>query len=161
MTLPASSIREMTEADLDAASKLAEELVQLHHAWDRTRFFTSPDIAKGYRWWFSSQLGKEGVLLLVAEVEGAIAGYLYGTMEERDWAKLLDAHGAIHDIHVSAAHRRQGTAQALMNEARVRFQAQGAKQLVLYSASENVQGQTLFKKLGFRPTMVEMTMDLP
>ncbi len=154
-------IRDMTEADLDAASKLAEELVNLHHGWDRTRFFTTPDVASGYRWWFQKQLGEEGVLLLVAEVDGAIAGYLYGTLEERDWAKLLDPHGAVHDIHVSAAFRRRGVAQALMNAARTRFQAMGAKQMVLYSASANVEGQTLFKKLGFRPTMVEMTLDLP
>jgi ribosomal protein S18 acetylase RimI-like enzyme len=154
-------IRDMTEADLDASSKLAEALVLLHHSWDRTRFFTQPDIAKGYRWWFNSQLGKEGVLLLVAEVDGAIAGYVYGTLEERDWAKLLDAHGAVHDVHVAEAHRRQGVAQALMTEAAKRFASMGAKQVVLYSASANVQGQTLFKKLGFRPTMVEMTMDLP
>jgi hypothetical protein len=30
----------------------------------------------------------------------------------------------------------------------------------LYSAASNVEGQTLFKKLGYRPTMVEMTLDL-
>ena len=48
----------------------------------------------------------------------------------------------------------------LMNEARVRLQQKGAKQLVLYSASANAQGQALFRALGYRPTMVEMTMDL-
>jgi ribosomal protein S18 acetylase RimI-like enzyme len=153
-------IRDMTPGDLDAVSLLAEQLVLLHHSWDTTRFFTTPDVAKGYRRYFQSQLGVEGVLLLTAEVEGAIAGYLFGTLEERDWAKLLDAHGAIHDVFVAGSHRRQGVAQALMGAAKERFGKWGAKQVVLYSASSNTQGQALFRQLGFRPTMVEMTLDL-
>jgi ribosomal protein S18 acetylase RimI-like enzyme len=154
-------IRDMTAADLDAVSLLAEQLVVLHHSWDTTRFFTTPDVAKGYRRYFQSQLTEEGVLLLTAEVDGAVGGYLFGTLESRDWAKLLDAHGAIHDVYVASSHRRLGVAQALMNEAKVRFQKLGAKQVVLYSASANLEGQSLFKRLGYRPTMVEMTLDLP
>ena len=154
-------IRDMTPADLDAVSLLAEQLVLLHHGWDTTRFFTTPDVAKGYRRYFQSQLGEEGVLLLTAEVDTEIAGYLFGTLESRDWAKLLDAHGAVHDLFVGAAHRRHGVAQALMAEAKARFGRLGAKQVVLYSASSNSEGQALFKRLGYRPTMVEMTLDLP
>ena len=154
-------IRDMTEGDLDAVSLLAEQLVLLHHSWDTTRFFTTPDVAKGYRRYFASQLGEESVLLLTAEVDGAVAGYLFGTVEPRDWAKLLDAHGAVHDIFVASTHRRLGVAQALMTEAKARFATLGARQVVLYSAASNVEGQTLFKRLGYRPTMVEMTLDLP
>lgn len=154
-------IRDMTAGDLDAVSLLAEQLVLLHHSWDTTRFFTTPDVAKGYRRYFQSQLTEEGVLLLTAEVDGVIGGYLFGTLESRDWAKLLDAHGAIHDVYVASSHRRLGVAQALMNEAKTRFQKLGAKQVVLYSASANVEGQSLFKRLGYRPTMVELTLDLP
>ncbi len=153
-------IRDMTAGDLDAVSRLAEQLVLLHHAWDRTRFFTTPDIARGYHRYFGSQLQEKGVLLLTAEVDGAVAGYLFGTLESRDWAKLLDAHGAVHDIFVDADQRKQGVAQALMAEAKVRFARLGAKQVVLYSAASNVEGQALFRQLGYRPTMVELTLDL-
>ena len=153
-------IRDMTAGDLDAVSLLAEQLVLLHHSWDTTRFFTTPDIARGYHRYFSSQLEEKEVLLLTAEVDGVVAGYLFGTLESRDWAKLLDAHGAVHDIFVSADQRKKGVAQALMAEARVRFARLGAKQMVLYSAASNVEGQALFRRIGYRPTMVEMTLDL-
>lgn len=153
-------IRDMTQADLDAASLLAEQLVQLHHGWDRTRFFITADVAKGYRWWFEKNLGDREVLLLVAELEGQVAGYLYGSLEDRDWAKLLDAHGAIHDVFVAPPFRKRGIARALMDAARDRFHALGARQLVLYSAAANQEGQALFRSLGYRPTMVEMTLDL-
>ena len=153
-------IRDMKAGDLDAVSLLAEQLVLLHHSWDTTRFFTTPDIAKGYHRYFASQLREKSTVLLTAEVEGVVAGYLFGTLESRDWAKLLDAHGAVHDIFVATTHRRRGVAQALMAEAKARFAKLGAKQVVLYSAASNLEGQTLFKRLGYRPTMVEMTLDL-
>lgn len=153
-------IRTMTEADLEATSQLAARLVELHHSWDTTRFFTTPDVARGYLKFFHTQVGQPGVLLLVAEVEGAVVGYLYGTREGRDWAKLLDPHGAIHDVFVAPEARRRGVARALLQEAAARFRAEGLGQVVLYSASSNVEGQALFKQLGYRPTMVEMTLDL-
>lgn len=153
-------IRDMTSGDLPEVSRFAEQLVLLHHSWDTTRFFTTPDIARGYHHYFQSQLGERSVLLLTAEVDGALAGYLFGTLEPRDWAKLLDAHGAVHDVFVSAEYRRRGVALALMNEARLRFERLGAKQVVLYSATSNTEGQAAFRKLGYRPTMVEMTLDL-
>jgi ribosomal protein S18 acetylase RimI-like enzyme len=153
-------IRDMTLADLQPVSLLAEQLVLLHHSWDTTRFFTTPDIARGYHRYFESQLNEKGVLLLTAEVDGVVAGYLYGTLESRDWAKLLDAHGAVHDIFVSTEHRKHGVAQALMTEAKARFAKLGAKQVVLYSAASNTEGQALFKRLGYRPTMIELTLDL-
>lgn len=153
-------IRDMTTADLGAVSLLAEQLVLLHHHWDSTRFFTTPDVAQGYHRFFQSQLGAEGLVLLTAEVGGEVAGYLYGTAEGRDWTKLLHPHGAVHDLFVAEKFRGHGVAQALMKEASVRFHRLGAKQLVLYSASTNVEGQALFRKLGYRATMVEMTLDL-
>lgn len=153
-------VRDMKGADLEVVGALAERLVLLHHEWDTTRFFTTPDIANGYRRYFRSLLKDENTLLLVAERNGEVAGYLYGSMEGRDWAKLLDVHGAIHDVLVADAHRWHGVAKALMAEAKARFTAKGAKKLVLYSAQSNVEGQTLFRSIGFRPTMVEFTMDL-
>ena len=157
---PETTIRTMTEADLEPASRLAAQLVALHHRWDAARFFTTPDVEGGYQRFFRSQLGQPGVLLLVAEREGAVVGYLYGSREGRDWARLLDPHGAIHDLFVDPGARHRGVARALLDEAAAHFRREGLLQVVLSSASSNVEGQALFRKLGYRPTMVEMTLDL-
>jgi ribosomal protein S18 acetylase RimI-like enzyme len=98
--------------------------------------------------------------LLVAEVDGEIAGYFYGSVEERDWALLLEEHAAVHDVFVDARFRRRGVARALMLEAIRLFDARGAKRVVLGTAKQNAEGQALFESLGFRPTMIEMTRDL-
>lgn len=161
MNAPMLIIRDLTASDLDAVSVLAQDLVQLHHRWDSARFFTTPDVAQGYHRFFRSQIGVEGVLLLTAEVDGQVAGYLYGTHEkERDWKRLLEPHGAIHDVLVAETFRQHGVAKALLTEAAHRFRQWGAHRVVLSSAAQNAEGQALFRKLGFRATMVEMTLEL-
>ncbi len=152
----------MTAADLGPVGALAEALVQRHHAWDPRRFFTTPDVAQAYRDYFESQLGAPGLVLLVAELEGRVVGYLYGTAEEaRDWAMLLERHGAVHDVFVEAGARRRGVARALLEGARARFADRGLPRVVLYAAAANAEGQALFRALGYRPTMVELTLELP
>lgn len=149
----------MRAADLEAVSKLAGQLVRQHHGFDQKRFFLTDDPESGYRWWLGEQLQNPDVVLLVAEVDGAVAGYVYGGLEDRDWARLVDAHGAIHDIYVDDAFRRRGLAKQLMTAALDAFHQKGVKQVLLGSATPNVQAQKLFASLGFRPTMVEMTHD--
>jgi ribosomal protein S18 acetylase RimI-like enzyme len=149
----------MVEGDLDRVSVLAAELVRLHHRWDSRRFFLAENLESGYRWWLGSQLERDDTLLIVAEEEGAIAGYLYASLEERDWALLLEEHAAIHDIFVDARFRRRGVAKALMLEGIRLLEARGARRVVLGTATQNEAGQALFASLGFRPTMIEMTRD--
>jgi hypothetical protein len=77
-------IRDLAKADLEATSRLAAMLVRQHHAFDPDRFMLVEPIEEGYRWFLGTQLGRPEGLLLVAELDGAIAGYLYGAVEERD-----------------------------------------------------------------------------
>jgi ribosomal protein S18 acetylase RimI-like enzyme len=149
-------IRPATAADLPHVARLAAGLVRLHHTWDAKRFLIVEPVEEGYGWWLGSQLGQEGVVLLVAQVDGAIAGYLYGGLEERDWMLLRDACGMVHDVFVDAAFRRQGLARQLMRAGIDALQALGAPRVGLSTAPQNVEGQALFKSLGFRPTLVEM-----
>jgi ribosomal protein S18 acetylase RimI-like enzyme len=149
-------IRDLAEADLDAVARLGALLVRQHHAFDPDRFMLVEPVEEGYRWFLGSQLGQADVLLLVAEVDGAIAGYLYGAVEARDWQLLLDRHGAIHDVFVDEAARGRGVGRALLAEAFRRLEPR-VPRIVLGSATQNTAAQRLFASLGFRPTMVEMT----
>lgn len=154
-------VRPMTKADLEPVGALAGALVRQHHAYDADRFFLTPEVEEGYRWWFSKQLGQGGVVLLVAEVDGSVAGYLYASLEERDWAMLLDEHGALHDVFVDERFRRRGVARALVGAGVTALEQLGARRVVLSSATQNREAQALFASLGFRATMVEMTRSRP
>lgn len=154
-------IRGMVKADLGPVGLLAGHLVREHHGFDAKRFFVTDNIEDGYRGYFGKALDDADAktVLVVAEVDGQLAGYVYGSIEPRDWAKLLGSHGAIHDLFVDDRFRRRGLAKKLMLGAIERLQAAGAAQVVLYSATPNAQSQALFSSLGFRSTMIEMTYE--
>jgi ribosomal protein S18 acetylase RimI-like enzyme len=152
-------IRPARPADLPSVAKLAAKLVHQHHAFDQRRFFVPERVEEGYAWWFGQELPRDEVVLLVAEKEGAIVGYVYARMEERDWNALLDRCGAIHDIFVEEGERRGGIATMLARAAIETLERKGAPRVVLHTAAANEAAQRFFEELGFRRTMIEMTRE--
>src|SRR6185312_5546064 len=106
-------IRRARAADLPAVSRLAAELVRLHQRYDPPRFLLIEPVEDGYQWFFTREIKRRGAVILVAEDEGRIIGYAYGTMEGRDRNDLLDARGKLNDLLVDPPARRQGTGRAL------------------------------------------------
>lgn len=150
-------VRRATAADLPRLGELAGELVRLHHRTDPRRFFLVDGVEQGYARWFASELEREAAVILVAERDGAILGYGYGSLEGRDWNALLDEHGAIHDIMVDEAARRSGAGRALVEAMCEALEAMGAPRVVLSTMVQNTAAQALFAACGFRGTMLEMT----
>jgi ribosomal protein S18 acetylase RimI-like enzyme len=156
---PDPVIRPARLDDLDRVARLAGKLVRMHHDKDRLRFFLPDRVEEGYRWWFEQEIDRDEVVLLVAERAGAIVGYAYGRMEERDWNQLLDACGALHDLWVEEGDRRSGVASRLVDATVAALREKGAPRVVLHTAARNTAAQALFARLGFRATMVEMTRE--
>ena len=153
-------VRPARQADLPAVSRLAAELVRLHHRLDPPRFMLVESIEEGYRWFFSRELKRKGALILVAEDSDAIVGYAYATMEGRNWNDLLDACGKLNDLFVDPTARRHGVGRALVTEMFTALRAHGAPRVVLLSAWKNPEAHAFFESMGFRRTMVEMTAEL-
>lgn len=153
-------VRRATDADLGAAAQLGVEIVRLHHATDPKRFFMLDDVERGYAAWLAHELQRPGAVVLVAELQGEIVGYAYGAIEERDWGILADAHGALHDICVAASARRMGVGRALMRHMIEHLQRLDAPQILLRAMVQNQAAQRLAAEFGFRPTMLEMTLEL-
>lgn len=55
----------------------------------------------------------------------------------------------LNDLYVAPSARRQGVARQLMEAARAFAKADGALRLVLETAADNVQAQTLYDNLGY------------
>lgn len=153
-------IRSMEPRDLDAVAKLAGRLVRMHHDLDPQRFIHLPNPEKGYARYFASELESDDVVLIVAEVGGDVAGYLYARMEPRSYNELRDACGAIHDVFVDDSARKKGVGEALLREGMKRLKDRGAPRVVLLTAVQNEAAQRLFARVGFRTTMLEMTNEL-
>lgn len=152
-------MRPLRVDDLPAVSRLAAELVRIHHRLDPERFLLVEPIEDGYQWFFAKEIKRKKALILVAEHEGAIIGYAYGTLESRNWNDLLDACGKLNDVYVDPAARRHGAGRALVSEMLAALKARGAPRVVLLSAWRNPEAHAFFEALGFRRTMLEMTRE--
>jgi ribosomal protein S18 acetylase RimI-like enzyme len=152
-------IRPAQPQDLPRLGALAGALVRLHHETDPARFILVDRVEEGYAWWFGRELKRPEAVILVAVREGAVVGYAYGAVEERDWNMLLDAHGALHDVFVAAEARKLGVGRALVKAIVAALEERGAPRVLLSTMVQNEVAQRVFRECGFRPTMLEMTRE--
>lgn len=154
-------IRPATSADLDAIGRLGALLAAEHHAFDPQRFLPAGEVtAEGYASFLGTQLDEPRAIVLVAEDQGRLAGYVYATLEGIDYMALRGPAGALQDIVVDPEQRGRGIGRELLDAALARLKAQGAPRVVLSTAEQNAAAQRLFASAGFRRTMVEMTREL-
>ncbi len=87
-------------------------------------------------------------------------GYTYAGVEGTDYMALRGPAGALYDIVVDPAHRKQGVGRMLLDATLEALRAKGAPRVVLSTAERNEPAQHLFERAGFRRTMIEMTREL-
>ena len=134
-------IRPAGTADLPVLGHLGALLMRVHHDFD-TRRFLSPgnDSERGYAWFLGTQIEDKDCLVLVAELDGDVIGYVYAA--------------------VAPAHRGSGAGSQLLDAAIEWLRGRGMPRVMLWTAEHNTGGQRLFARSGFRRTMVEMTREL-
>ena len=154
-------IRSATAADLPVVARLGALLMRVHHEFDAERFLspgTNPE--QGYAWFLGTQIEDEHSVVLVAELDGQLIGYVYAAIEPLSWKELRDEAGFIHDLVVEPLHRDSGAGSLLLDAAIEWLRGRGVARVMLWTAEQNTGGQRLFARKGFRRTMVEMTREL-
>jgi ribosomal protein S18 acetylase RimI-like enzyme len=156
-------IRRATESDSAALGRMGAGMVRLHYHFDNNRFLLPEGVEEGYGWWLGRETENPDAIVLVAEDDTSrdILGFAYATIEETDWSVLLGPHAGFHDLWVEENARRLGVGKMLVDAAIEIFQARNIPQVVLMTAIQNEAAQKLAEELGFRPTMIEMTRELP
>jgi ribosomal protein S18 acetylase RimI-like enzyme len=135
--------------------------VQLHHDFDPERFLAAtPRTERAYAAFLGTQLAEPSVVVLVAERGGEVLGYAYAGVEGTDYMALRGPAGALYDLVVDPAHRRQGVGRMLLEATLAALAERGAPRVVLSTAERNEAAQRLFARAGFRRTMIEMTREL-
>ena len=158
---PVIIIRAAGPGDFAAVGELGARLVEVHYAFDPPRFLEpGAGLAEGYASFLRGESKRTGAAVFVAEVDGRIAGYAYAAIEPLSWQELRNEAGFIHDVYVDEASRGHGLATRLIDAVTAWVREQGIRQIVLHTAFHNAGAQRLFKRVGFRPTMIEMTRDL-
>lgn len=163
MVADAIEVRAARPEDVPGAARLAARLVREHHAYDPLRFMSLEPIEPGYARFLAGQIGRSEVVFLIARdtaaPDGEVLGYIFATLEDRNWSDLRDACGKIHDVYVDESVRRHGVARRLVEAAVTACIDLGAPRVVLMTAWRNDHARAFFARLGFRPTMLEMTRE--
>ena len=154
-------IRKAAPADSEVLGRLGALLMTVHYNFDRRRFLApGEDAAAGYRQFLATQIEDPDSVIFVAEIDGAVAGYCYAGVEPLSWKELRDEAGFIHDLALDPAARRQGAGRALLAAAIDWFRSRRMSRVMLWTSTENAPAQQLFRHAGFRPTMMEMSLEL-
>jgi ribosomal protein S18 acetylase RimI-like enzyme len=155
------TIRRAEGRDLESLGRLGAMLMHTHYAFDPLRFLAPYEGTEhGYASFLGGMLDSPDDVIFVAEQDGAVAGYVFAALEPLSWKELRGPAGYIHDVAVAEGARRAGIATELMKAAIAWARQKGAPRVILGTAAQNVHAQTLFHRLGFRDTMIEMTLEL-
>jgi len=153
------TVRLATPSDQELLGRFGGALMRQHHAEDPLRFIQVEHPEAGYGRFLVSRLADPSSLVMVAQHEGRVVGYVYADVESTNWMDLRGPCGVVHDIYIDESARRLGAGRALMHAAIEWIHSKGRSQAVLLTKTGNERAQHLFASLGFRPTMVEMTLD--
>ena len=155
------SIRRAVASDAPQLGALGAMLMRTHYAFDPKRFLAAgAEAARGYASFLESQLDDDEAVVLVAERDARIIGYVYAGLEPMSWKELRGPAAFIHDVMVEAEAQGSGAGSALIEAAIAWARERKAARVMLWTAERNTKAQRLFERTGFRRTMIEMTKDL-
>jgi GNAT superfamily N-acetyltransferase len=155
-------IRQAVSGDLPSLGKLGAMLMQTHYDFDPQRFLEPrPGAQQGYASFLGGVLEADDAAVFVAQEDDEIVGYAFVALEPLSWKELRGPAGFVHDLVVVESARRSGIGQRLMSAAIEWLRDRGAPRVILGTAAKNAAAQSLFHHLGFRDTMIEMTLELP
>jgi GNAT superfamily N-acetyltransferase len=153
------AIRTATASDQERLGRYGGALMRQHHDDDPRRFLQVEHPEAGYGRFLVSQLANPDSLVMVAEHSGAVIGYIFADVEATNWMELRGPCGVVHDIYVDETARHLGAGRELMRAAITWIRSKGRSQVVLTTKTRNEHAHRLFATLGFRKTMLEMTLD--
>lgn len=156
----AVSVRTGRLQDLPAVGDLWEGLMDYHLRLD-ARYERGRGSRDAFlRYLKTTTLKSPDHVLLVAEAEGEIAGFLAARVEYGGPIFARPDFGYVTDTSVSPAFRRLGVARALFDEAREWFQARNLASIRVSVSTENEAAMAFWRDVGFRPFMERLWYDL-
>ncbi len=153
-------VRRITEADIPAVSRLAVELAAQHQAYDPVRFSDLDNLLERFAAMYAELLDAPDAAPLVAVRDDRIIGYALVQMEPESIIEISDARAWLHDIFVDESARGTDAGRHLLNAAKEAAGRLGSRTLMLQVSPKNEFARGFFERNGFRPTMIEMMLDL-
>lgn len=146
--------------DLPAVGDLWEELMEYHLRLDERYERGTGSREVFLRHLKATTLRSPDHRLWIAEVEGAIAGFLVGRVEYGGPVFAHPDFGYITDACVSPVYRRLGVGRRLFQDARAWFESRHLKSIRVSVSTENPVAMAFWREVGFRPFMERLWYDL-
>jgi GNAT superfamily N-acetyltransferase len=151
-------IRPVKREEVDEVGKLWFELVTYHRDLSDMMPIPAEDGAERYAARIRWSVDDNHVQTFVAEDEGKLVGYVYGTVVDLLPEMFKDERaGIVGDIYVSADKRSTGVGTALMDAMKDWFKLRGVTHYEWYVAAMNEQGIRFWEKT-MRGTQVMIRM---
>ena len=158
-------IRPATPQDVPAVLPMVRKVCAFHEKLDPAKYGFRDHPERMYDNWLVSRATDRRSVFLVADAgsgrESKLVGFLVGTVEAEIPIYRLKSFGFIHDLWVEEDYRNEGIARQMVTLAVERFGRIGVKQVRLDAAWANEPARNLFAACGFRPSIVEMLVELP
>lgn len=153
-------IRRAREADVSTIAHFLMVLARSHVGFDAHRFVLPEDGEAAFVEFIRAQLDRADAVMLVAEDDSGVAGYVFVRMEPESIEDLRGSTAYLHDIYVDPKMRRAGVGRQLVEAAKESARTLGSRSLMLGVSPHNDEARRLFEGAGLRPTMVEMRVEL-
>jgi GNAT superfamily N-acetyltransferase len=147
---------------MPAIAGLACKLALQHKEYDVRRFHLGSldELETNHVTYLTGQFLDERSVFLVAESDGEIAGYAFLQIVPENFIALLEEGVWLHDIYFDESIRGRGFGKRFFKAVVDEAKKLGSGYLMLEVSTKNAVGQEFFTKMGFRPTMLEMRLDL-
>jgi len=144
---PGVVIRRATEADAGSVAELMVRFYRFNEEFDPAWTLGLED--KGEVESIVKELISSDDLVLVAEVEGSVVGFLRASLIVN---RLLERGriGLMRELYVKPEFRRRGIAKRLIEEASEELRRRGANMIAAEFPGLNVVAENFYRKLGFR-----------
>jgi ribosomal protein S18 acetylase RimI-like enzyme len=154
-------IRPATAEDVPGVLPMVEKICALHESWDPAKYGFLPNPSAKYSRWLTARASDPRSVFLVADHESRPIAFLIGTVETEIPIYRLKEFGFIHDLWVEENYRHEGIARQMVMLAIEKFRAMNVPQIRLDTAAANEAARKLFTACGFRPSTIEMLVELP
>lgn len=146
-------IRKATEADIPAIIAANDKGGALHQKLEPALFRRSPvwkrHLTRDLKKALGADRRQNGIF--VADVDGAVAGYIWVEVTQRSACWSLRKRGFVGEMDVLPAYRRQGIGLLLFRNALHWFRSKKAKLLYTNYVIKNPSSTSFWKKMGFVP----------
>lgn len=149
-------IRRGASSDVEALLPMVRSICAMHEHMDPARFAFVDNIVELYRVWLPKRCADPRSVVFVAEIAGAIAGFIIAQAEESIYIYKVREFGWVHDLWVEPADRGRGVGGLLVRAAVEGFAAMGITQVRGETAWQNADARKLLERTGFRPATIEM-----